>query len=136
MPTNCQTEISATVIRRRFPGRARARKVGQADGLQETLGDAPERGQDQLPDETDDHHREHGRQENEGAIDARRAAALGSAARPAAVPIGFCTSIWMAKKTKLLRSAFQKAVDPVLVGQQRREVLEAREARRAASSLA
>ena len=70
MPTNCQTEIRETVISAvlSWPSQG-AKSWGRPMVFEEPLGDAPERAQDQLPDETDDDDREHGRQEDEGAID-------------------------------------------------------------------
>ena len=71
MPTNCQTEISASVTSA-VEGRPSqgANQRAEADRLQRALGDAPQRRQDQVPGEADDHDRQHGRQEDHRAIEA------------------------------------------------------------------
>ena len=113
MPTNCQTEISAErgerVVFLAEPGREQAL---QPDAIEQVGRDAPDRRQDQLPDEADDDEGEDGRDEDRRAVEGREAAAAGWTAAPrAAMPIGFCTSMWMMKNQTLLPSAFQKLAD-------------------------
>jgi hypothetical protein len=60
MPTNCQTEMRETV----------SSAVDSWPSFQKARRNAPERVEHELPDEADDNDRQHGRQEDERAIDA------------------------------------------------------------------
>ncbi len=70
MPTNCHTEISASVTSA-VEGRPSqgANQAPSPTALQRAFGDAPQRRQDEVPGEADDHHREHRRQEDDGAVE-------------------------------------------------------------------
>ena len=57
-------------------------ELAQADDIQQALHDAPQRAQDQLPDEADDHDGQHRRREDERPVDGRGHGARGWSGSP------------------------------------------------------
>jgi hypothetical protein len=74
MPTNCQTETSARVVSAysSLPSQG-ANRIAEADRVQHRGGDAPDRREDQLPGEADDHEGEDRRHEDRRAVERREA---------------------------------------------------------------
>ena len=97
--------------RSRPPCPARARTDDFSPTASSIAGrDAPDRRQDQLPDEADDDEAQDRGDEDRGAVEGSPSAAAGwTEAPPAAMPIGFCTTMWIRKNQALLPSAFQNA---------------------------
>ena len=74
MPTNCQTEISAERGQRiLFLAEPRREQALQPDEVEQVRRDAPERRQDQLPDEADDDEGQDRRHEDRRAVEGAEA---------------------------------------------------------------
>ena len=111
MPTFCQTEISDTAISAEpgLPSQG-AKKRLHADQIHEKRRDAPDRRQDQLPDEADDDEGKQRRQEDRRPVEGRETQLRdATASRRAQCRSGSARSMWMMKKMKLFFSAFQKS---------------------------
>ena len=131
MPTNCQTEISASVTSA-VEGRPSqgANQASQAHRLQRAFGDAPQRRQDQVPGEADDDHRQHGRQEDDRAIEP-----LELEARQAQEPCERDADRVLhrhvhGEENQIVPGRVPKRLRPDRVGQQRDEIGEADEMNR------
>ena len=130
MPTNCQTEISEIVSSAvdSWPSQG-ANKLPRPTAFKSALGDAPERVEDELPDEADDDDRQHRRQEDQRAVDAAaaepRQAEQHGEHQPDASSAPPCG--WR-RRSGCCASAFQNWPDQLRIGQQCVEIVEADEA--------
>jgi hypothetical protein len=75
MPTNCQTDISETVMSAVDSSPSQGAKRKPRPNVCRNLGDAPERRENQLPGEADDDDRQHGRHEDQRAVGGAKAKA-------------------------------------------------------------
>ena len=125
---NCQTEISASAISA-GPSSAQPglEKLLQADQIEHPLGDAPQRAEDQLPDEADDDDRQHDRQEVDGAEEHHAAHRARGQQRRQQQPDGVLHHHVDDKEDHVVTQRAPETRRPQLVGQQRHVVLQADE---------